>query len=396
MKRQITLILLLSATAAFATDIEGVQPAALDQPRVHMHLRREAKGKPLTGGKDAENAINIQAFLDTGASGILLSKTTADALGVKVTKAGDKPIVFHDVGVAGGDQFNVSEPLYFFIAPFGKTGEPADADGYPLSIGPARAQLGVSAGMMDMLTGGLDVVGMPAIKGHVMVLDPKPVDTFGDTMRAVLLSQNEKQKIPKTDRHIAVTFTSFERFTRTEPANAKGPTLATNPMIGGVVVTHNGKRNVGNWLFDTGAAASIISKDQARKLGVTYDEDAAEPKLKGAPDNEQFSITIGGIGGTHKSAGFFLDTLTLPTREKDPIVYRKAPVLVSDITVIDEKTKEKLTLDGVFGMNYLVGSAHVSEAGLLPDIKNLTAGPFDWIVFDEPAAMIGVKLKSQK
>ena len=75
--------LLLFAQVAAATDIEGVQPAARDQPRVYIHLRRELKGAPLSTGKGAEQTINVTAFLDTGASGILLSKTTADALGVK-------------------------------------------------------------------------------------------------------------------------------------------------------------------------------------------------------------------------------------------------------------------------------------------------------------------------
>src|SRR5947207_7332638 len=124
-----------------AVEIEGVQPAALDQPRVNLHLRREAKGKPLSTKKLAgEETINIQAFCDTGASGIMLSKTTADALGVTRAKAGADDIVFHDIGVGGGDTFAVAEPLYVFIAPSRASGEPADADGYPLSLGPVRPQ----------------------------------------------------------------------------------------------------------------------------------------------------------------------------------------------------------------------------------------------------------------
>ena len=81
------------------------------------------------------------------------------------TRGGKKPVVFHDIGVGGGDPFDVSEPLFVFMASSGKNGEPADASGYPMSFGPVRLQLGQSAGMMDMLTGGLDVVGMPAMKG---------------------------------------------------------------------------------------------------------------------------------------------------------------------------------------------------------------------------------------
>jgi hypothetical protein len=113
------------------------------------------------------------------------------------------------------------------------------------------------------------------------------------------------------------------------------------------------------------------------------------------PENEQFTLTVGGVGGTKKSAGFFLDTLVIPTRENDPIVYKKAPVFVTDISVEDPRTKQKRTLDGIFGMNFLVASAHVTEAALMPDIGKLTAGPYDAIVFDEPAKVLGLKLKAE-
>jgi hypothetical protein len=379
----------LVARFSVAAEIEGVQPAALDQPRVHLHLRRELKGKPLAAGEAKEQSINIQAFLDTGASGIMLSKTTADALGVSRATDKTKPIVFHDVGVAGSDAFNISEPLFLFIAPFGRTGEPDDGDGYPISVGPVRAQIGpLNAGLMEMLTGGLDVVGMPAIKGRVIVIDPKPVDTFADTMRAGLFDKNAKN-IPKTDRHIAVKKQFFARFTRVDPPQAAGPALADNPFIEGIVITMGNKKSAGSWLLDTGAAASMISTAQAEKLGMKQ----IDGKIADIPDEDQFALTVGGVGGAKKAPGFFLDTLTVPTREKDPLIYRRAPVLITDITVEDPQTKQKITLDGVFGMNFLVASAHVTESALLPDIGELTAGPFEWIVFDDAAGVLGLKLK---
>ena len=47
-------------------------------------------------------------------------------------------------------------------------------------------------------------------------------------------------------------------------------------------------------------------------------------------------------------------------------------------------------------MNYLVAaSAFVTEAGMMPDIGKMTAGPYEWIVFDEPAGMLGLKLKAE-
>src|SRR6185503_5202895 len=137
---------------------------------------------------------------------------------------------------------------------------------------------------------------------------------------------------------------------------------------------------------------------QAAKVGVKYvegTEGTDSPKLAGVPENEQFTLTIGGVGGAKKAAGFYLDSLVIATRERDPIVYKKAPVFVTDITVEDPKTKQKRTLDGIFGMNFLVASAHVTEAALMPDIGKLTAGPYDAIVFDEPGKMLGLKLKAE-
>jgi hypothetical protein len=158
------------------------------------------------------------------------------------------------------------------------------------------------------------------------------------------------------------------------------------------------KKSSGTWLLDTGAAASMISSAQAAKLGVAYvpgTEGTDAPKLSGVPEKEQVTLTIGGVGGAKKTAGFYLDTLTLPTRENDPILYKRAPVFVTDISVEDAKTKEKLTLDGVFGMNFLVASALVSEGAMLPDIGKMTAGAYEAVTIDPAAGELGLKLKPE-
>ncbi len=272
---------------------------------------------------------------------------------------------------------------------------------------------------MDLVLSNLDVVGMPALKGKVMVMDPKPVNKFDDTMRTYVYepktgfdrgNAHNDPGIPKTNRHVKLTYVSFGRFTHTEPRGAEGPTLVANPFIGpdptnpaalaagapgAIVAMHNGKQSSASWLLDTGAAASIISTRQAAAVGVTYKPGTLgtdNPVLVGVPKEKQFTLTVGGIGGSKKSAGFFLDSITIPTLEKNPLVYRGAPVLVLDITATDPTTKQRVTIDGVFGMNFLVASAKVSE-GLLPDIGNLTEGAFDWIVFDEPAGILGLHLR---
>jgi hypothetical protein len=147
--------------------------------------------------------------------------------------------------------------------------------------------------------------------------------------------------------------------------------------------------------LDTGAAASLLSTKQAAAVGIRYrpgTEGTATPVLDGVPQDQQFTLTVGGIGGQRKSAGFYLIELRVPTAEGDILIYRPAPVLVYDITVEDPKTQQRLTLDGVFGMNFLTASAKIGE-GLLPDIGKLTEGPFEWLVFDEPNALLGLQLR---
>jgi hypothetical protein len=120
------------------------------------------------------------------------------------------------------------------------------------------------------------------------------------------------------------------------------------------------------------------------------------------PADQQFQLTIGGVGGTKKVAGFFLSSLLVRTMEgnaandNDPKHFRftDAPVLVSNITVANPNdAADTLTLDGIFGMNYLVASAYVSEggAGGLPTIGALTQGAFDWAVFDEPNGLLKLR-----
>jgi hypothetical protein len=429
LKRLVVLCIVLAPAIARATDIDGVQPASLDQPRINMLLRRAPKGPPLEV-KDA-GFVNIEAFFDTGASGVMLSQKTADALGLKRAKAKDAAgkealIVFHDVGVSGSDAFNVTEPLYASLTRYHSASEASDPDDYKIHAGPFRAQvgpLGGGFGLMDLVMSNLDVVGMPAMKGKVVVLDPKSVNKFDDTMRTYVYEPRTRfdsgnahrdPGIPATNRHVKLSYASFERFTRTTPPRAEGPTLAANPFIGPdptnpdpaaaakagpppIVSTHIGKTFAASWLIDTGAAASIISSRHAKALGITYKagtQGTDNPVLDGVPKDKQFSLTVGGIGGQKKSAGFFIDSITIPTTERDPLVFRGAPVLVVDITAADPATKQQVTLDGVLGMNYLVASAAVSE-GLLPDIKNMTEGAFDWVVFDEPAATLGLQLRKE-
>jgi hypothetical protein len=80
--------------------------------------------------------------------------------------------------------------------------------------------------------------------------------------------------------------------------------------------------------------------------------------------------------------------MVLPTMEGQPIRYLRAPVLVADISVSDPDSGQELTLDGIFGMNFLVSSMMVDGMNL----GDVSAGAYDWIVFDEPNGILGLNL----
>jgi hypothetical protein len=374
--------------------IEGVQAAALDQPRIYMNVRRGGARAPVltTGGR--ESVSGIEAFLDTGASGVMLAEDTVKQLKINTERSRDgKAVQFEDVGIAGAEHFGVSEPLYLATAHYNSMTTGEDAGAYSVPVGPIRTQVRPAGGILQMLAPNLDIAGMPVMAGRVAVIDTKPLAEF-DKLRTALHSPGD-QRIPKTTKHIPLTYVSFAGFTRTTPAGSQGPSLSPNPMIGPdpfkpnpavkpVIIKHGNKTARATLLLDTGAAASIISAKLASQLGITTNNGA----IAGVPQDQQFSLTVGGLGGAKNTPGTFFDRLELPTREGAPIAYKRAPFLITDISVRDADGKA-FTLDGLVGMNFLCASAEIT-GGLLPNIGKIVDSPFRYIVIDNRAGVMGL------
>ncbi len=421
-------VLLSLAPAVLAIDIEGAQGVSFDQPRVNVALRWTPAGDPLTAYVEGISTFNIQAFLDTGASGILLSKETSDYLGVTKATSGGSLVTFEDVGVAGSALFHVSDSLYVAIAP--SNAIDIDNPGTQLAVynqvfGAIRTQISPETSSIPMLQG-LDIVGMPVMAGKVVVMDPKPLEAFPDfdLMHTFIYDPDTPYTgnaaspgIPATSHHVELSYGDFGRFTVVTPSGAEGPALSHNPFIGpnpiasidpslpagdtpGITVAFGGVSTEGSFLLDTGAQMSMISASLADQLNVRYmaeTEGTDYPQLElydpldpGAPGTlieDQFQATIGGIGGSVTVAGFNLDSLLVPTMEDDGFNFLNAPVLVFDITLKDPLTDDTLILDGIFGMNFMVASANVST-------WEIRAGAFNWIVFDEPNGILGLDLKT--
>lgn len=456
---------LSSAQHAAATDF-SVSMAALDQPRINVAFARpSAPNDPLTGetliiNEDGElefiTTIQVEGFYDTGASGIVLSENIAAALGMNLQTVNGEPAIFQDVAADGTVPFYVSEPLIMGMTNHwgaydigydpARTRQLADPNNwnslYTDRVGsvssPIRTQIGpVGGGANPFLD--LNVVGMPAMQGRVIVMDARPTNNAVDLINnpdsnnidANIRTFNYAPGTPfnpsdefnpgiaPTDRHISLSYADFGQFTDITPG-AQLPALAENPFIGPnplmndpsdttppITLSQNGQSVDGSWLLDTGAAASFVSQAKAFEIGVEYDPNndlgSASPKLLGVPLDDQFTLDITGIAGNAvKVAGFYADNLLVRTDEGDAsddlddnhLNFRGAPVLVLDISVYDELDDEEITLDGIFGMNFLIATADVMQnpGDIFPTFFNPQESPFDYIVFDEPAGKLGLSI----
>src|SRR3954452_7957705 len=171
-------------------DISGVGSASLDQPQINTIFRTSPNGNPL-GGTGPDDGLDVKAFLDTGTSASLLSQESADALGITPASYNGQPIVFFDVGVAGGAPFDVSNPVYGAMAPSRSLFDgDLPVEDFNQTFGPTRVEINQTPA--DDLLGPLDIIGMPALQGKVMVMDPTPLNSEDlgllDSMRTYVYS----------------------------------------------------------------------------------------------------------------------------------------------------------------------------------------------------------------
>jgi autotransporter-associated beta strand protein len=447
-----------------AIDIQNVLFGALDQPQINAYVATRVNGPPLLADDGfGGTTFNVPAFLDTGASGILFSDSTFSQLNKPLNSPAEAgmakshypdssgpEVVYKDVGVGGSDNFGVSQPIYVALA---NNGASTDIDNfqtystvYTQKLGPILAQIGAAPPTDDPFDAlnEFDVIGMPGMQGKVAVFDPKPVDPFAatgdilqlDSMRTYLYNlrtpfssanADTEPGIPATNRHIRLSYANFDRFSQVTPSGAPGPTLNDSPFIGpnpvakmdgvtsdhtpGVTVSYNGLQSTGSFLFDTGAATSMISTSAAANLHVRYvagTEGTDNPELEtydpahanspGTLIPGQFQLVVGGVGGSTTAAGFYLDRMLLRTMEGKPgndndpnnLRFVGAPILVADITVKDPITSKTLTLDGIFGVNNWVASA---EVGMDGSLGATSPGSFNWAVFDQPNGVLGLDVK---
>jgi hypothetical protein len=324
-------LLIAPAWNALATDIVGVLPGALDQPQINAIIRPSAGADPYVADDVFEGkGFNITAYLDTGASGILLDGDLADNLqnatttGLPRQTVNGNPVYFQDVGAVGTDVFGISQPFHLSVAPYHPNIDQKVLDGetqynsdssfqnvdlsyYNHSVPNVKAQISANTDPEDPgALAGVNVFGMPTMAGKVAVMDARPLNTLQfDTMRTYLYNPNtpfnaaandSDPGIPNTTRSIKLSYGTFDSFTKTGTLDNTGtlvpftgtqlaqnqPTLAHNPFIGPnplspagdttppVKLAFGNLTTSGSFLLDTGAGASMISSKLASQLDVRY------------------------------------------------------------------------------------------------------------------------------
>ena len=367
----INLILAIAFAGAACEDfeIEGTYEASIGLPEIWFLLKYSPNGPPLPIGEDFE--LNY-AYLDTGASGILLSRETADYMQFDI----DPNAQFVDTGVGGDEYFDVSESLYIGTADYNAP-DPYDTDIYYLH-GPWRFQISREEAELEPL----DVLGIPVMAGRTVVLKPiKDFDFFEEDddewewpiFYADIKDPNDPN-IPQTDFQVALRFEKY--ISPSNPQNIPPlPVLAYNPVIDNITVERGGASSTGNWLFDTGGMVSAISVAQGVALGLT--DSNGDPIVP-----VDFSVLIGGIGGEVEIPGFIIDKLSVPTLSGFNLVFINARVCVHDIAVWNEDIGDFIILDGIFGDNFICASMNL-------ETWDISSTPFDNIVIDTRNALLG-------
>jgi len=350
--------------------LDGTLPFG-DMPYIWALFRRSPGGEPLPNPEESM----LQMFFDSGASGILLSRETREALGI----LSEPNANFVDVGIGGEQDFEVSESLYVALADCDPSllEWPTEND-FHEDLGPRRLMLTIDYVEDPFTQSPIDIVGIPGMAGKSVVLKVEIFEFMGIQIPYYVtqIVESNDPGIPELDIEVKVQFTDF---LYTSHPNNQGPlpVLGYNPVIENIQISYEGSNSVGDWLLDTGAQLSMMSTPQAQALGLV--DSNGDPIVE-----PEFYQQIGGVGGQVLVPVFMIDTVSIPTLNGFELIYGDPYVGVLDIGTIDERTGEPIILDGIFGANFLGYSYDINGIDF-----DIVMGPYDNIVFDTQRAILG-------
>ncbi len=411
--------------------IRGTLEAAMDYPRVQVQLKRDSKvvtgastamgslrgakdindldkalgGDPAAGGPPDDS---FTAFLDTGASAYVISKSTADRFKIEPLPNA----VYHEAGLHGDTAMGVSAPYALWIAGLGKPSGPQESYVPVQTNAVFQLSTVVSDPLIEMVTGEVNVIGMPAIRKYLVEINPGStgaaeaqvskdlanLDLSDLTKPGVLDKLEDMETGPTVRLHdaavdrpgpvdvvIPLDYISFSRRHNPED-HGPLPELADNPTVRGVRTESHKHTHTGVWLLDTGAPASMISTQQAIDLGL-FDK-TGQPARD--PD---YYLPMGGINGKVDSVpGFRIAHLVIPAANGKYLDYRGVSVFVSDIstTLDDGRT---ITLDGILGTNLWFSTVAGIESGFPTESA---PSPYETIWIDGPGKRLMLKFQTKQ
>ncbi len=389
--------------------VEGTREVAAGYPRVHVQVAegdRVLKGAAadadltrelttlLGGALPAQPNDSFMAFLDTGASANVLSRETVERFGIEMVEGAR----YHEFSLHGETPMGVTEPYRLALA--GSNGKLADTPRGGFTVVDEGVAFEVNLRppnpTVQMTMGSIDVIGMPAIRRLVVEIDPSPMDAWAegglaggemglndvdrllDSLDSLgagpAVTLHPPDTLP-TQRDLVVPL-EYRNFSRRQNPRDTGPrpTLSPNPMVRRVRTEHGDRHAETDWLLDTGAPASFISTDHARRLGVL--DENGRPTQRVA-----FTLPIGGIEGQAASvSGYVIDRLILPAAGGRRVEFRDVHVLVHDVSA-ELDGGEVVTLDGVLGTNVMFTSVSGVAMGMP---SGAAKAPFERVWIDGP------------
>ncbi len=331
---------------------------------------------------DPESYYSYAAVLDTGASGSVISAYEAQARALPTTGE-----TYSDVGIGGTEWFNVSQPTQLKMASVNVGYDGSEILSNFTSYGNYKFQIRqYDPVMTDSFLGDdpvyVNVVGTPVLNQHVMhvmssaqsfsysfdafgaaPVEYVPTELLTSAPSNLNAASSQLVLVPTTGGalHVPLSYQNF--VTGTVP-----PSTSTNPTIPGVQVIDsrkpaNQQSSPSNWLFDSGAAVTMVGRDLATAIGINL-----------STDTPVATTTIMGIGGDIRTInGYQVQELILPLTGGNQLVFDNVVVFVPGVGDLPAD------LPGIFGMNLLNKSfSGVDELG---DFQNLTNSAFsDWYV----------------
>lgn len=384
-----------------APGYDHINPFALDQP--------EQDGVLLYDGEvifDNGAPVIIDMFIDTGASGFVISQLNAvgydyepilgfgyehiPSLGLEGDPSGEFVGVFSETGIGGQELGDVTRPLGVRLlnAPQGSSLNPADFVDYGEHSLWVRRDIGNTEVVQESiitLVDPLHVAGMPVISQRVLVMDPTPLANL-NRMETLLLPHGDAS-IPQTN----ITFsTRLVDLVGTPPVGETLPSTASNPFVQGITISHTSGATTNTitdneWLFDTGAGGTLVSFAKAQAVGLIdpsyadFNDYLQDHISAGGPTGQ-----LGGIGPNLVTAPILqLDEIRITAKEGFDVVWENVAVMVIDV---EDPSGEGEALEGVLGMNLLLPAVNIDLADPLGIFDDISPGYFDAIVFDSTDA----------